>query len=186
MRNQKTKTLVGMGLLVATVVVLQMLGQFIKFGPFSISLVLVPIVIGAALYGIWAGATLGFIFGIIVLFTDAAAFLAYNVIGTIIVVLAKGTLAGLIAGIVYQAFEKKGQSIAVLLASIEVPFVNTTVFVIGCLVFFMPLIETWATGQSAISYVLFVMVGTNFLVEMAINVVLANAITRLIQYGKKG
>ena len=46
-------------MLAALVAVLQLLGQFIKFGPVSISLVLIPIVVGAALYGPTAGAVLG-------------------------------------------------------------------------------------------------------------------------------
>ena len=50
-----TQRMTGMAILTAIVIVLQLLGSFIRFGPFSISLVLVPIVIGAALYGAWAG-----------------------------------------------------------------------------------------------------------------------------------
>ncbi len=185
MRNQKTKTLVGMGLLVATVVVLQMLGSFIKFGPFSISLVLVPIVIGSALYGPWAGGVLGFIFSVIVLLTDAGAFLAYSPVGTVITVIAKGTCAGIAAGYVYKMFEAKNNSLAVLLASIAAPCVNTGLFVVGCLVFFIPLLETWSGGSNVISFILFGMIGTNFIVEMLINVALSNAIARLIKIGKK-
>ena len=61
-----TRTLTGMALLTAVVVILQLLGAFVRFGPFSISLVLIPIVVGAALYGVWAGAWLGFVFGVVV------------------------------------------------------------------------------------------------------------------------
>ncbi len=91
-----TRTLVGTALFTAIVVVLQFLGAFIRFGPFSISLVLVPIVVGAALYGAGAGAWLGFVFGLVVLLSgDAAAFLVVNPLGTILTVLVKGTMAGL-------------------------------------------------------------------------------------------
>ena len=48
--NNKVKKLVGIGLFTAIVVALQLLGGGIKFGIFSISLVLVPIVVGAAVY----------------------------------------------------------------------------------------------------------------------------------------
>ncbi|MCD7873086.1 MAG: energy-coupled thiamine transporter ThiT, partial [Clostridiales bacterium] len=83
--NKNTKKLVGIGLFTAIVVVLQLLGSFIKFGTFSISLVLIPIVVGTALYGIGAGAWLGLAFGVTVLISgDAAAFLTVNVIGTIV------------------------------------------------------------------------------------------------------
>ena len=56
------QTLVGMGILTAIVIVLQGLASAIRFGPFSITLVLAPIIIGAALYGWKAGAWLGFVF----------------------------------------------------------------------------------------------------------------------------
>ena len=54
--------MVGTALLTAIVVVLQFLGFFLRFSTFSISLVLMPIVIGAALYGIGTGAWLGLVF----------------------------------------------------------------------------------------------------------------------------
>ena len=95
----KTRTLTGVALFTAIVAVLQLVGAFIRFGPFSISLVLVPIVVGAALYGPKAGAWLGLVFGVVVLLSgDAAAFLAVNPWGTIVTVLVKGAAAGLCAG----------------------------------------------------------------------------------------
>lgn len=103
-----TYKLVGTALLTAIVVVLQLVGGAIKIGTFSISLVLMPIVVGAALFGIWSGAWLGLVFGVMVMATgDAALFLAVNVPGTIITVLAKGILAGLAAGAVYKFLEKR-------------------------------------------------------------------------------
>ena len=94
--KQHILRLTGIGLFTAIVIVLQMLGSFIHLGPFSISLVLIPIVVGTALYGIPAGGWLGCVFGIAVLLSgDAAAFLAVSITGTVVTVLAKGTLAGL-------------------------------------------------------------------------------------------
>ena len=46
--NQKTKKMVGVGLLTAIVVVLQSLAVIIPVGIFNLNLVLVPIVVGAA------------------------------------------------------------------------------------------------------------------------------------------
>ena len=101
--NIKTKQMVGVGLFTAIVVVLQMLGGGIKFGMFSISLVLVPIVVGAAVYGWQAGAWLGFAFGVTVLLSgDAAAFMVIDPLATVLVVLVKGTACGLVAGLVYK------------------------------------------------------------------------------------
>ena len=102
-KNNNTQKIVGLGLFTAIVIVLQLMGSFIRFGTFSISLVLVPVVIGAALYGAGAGAWLGFVFGVVVLLSgDAAAFLGVNALGTILTVLVKGTLAGLLSGGQYR------------------------------------------------------------------------------------
>ena len=46
-----TKKLVELGILTALVIILQLLGLFIRFGTFSVSLVLVPVVLGGALLG---------------------------------------------------------------------------------------------------------------------------------------
>ena len=105
---KKTQTLVGMGMLTAIVIVLQWFASGIRLGPFSITLTLVPILVGAALYGWKAGAWLGFVFGAVVMFTpDVTAFMAVSIPGTIITVLLKGTLAGLCAGLVYSLLEKR-------------------------------------------------------------------------------
>lgn len=49
--EKTTQYLAGGGLFAAIAVVLQFVGSAIRFGPFSVSLVLIPIVLGAALYG---------------------------------------------------------------------------------------------------------------------------------------
>lgn len=186
----KTRKLAGIAIFTAIVIVLQLLGSFIRFGPFSISLVLIPIVVGAAMYGVAAGAWLGFIFGLIVLLSgDAAAFLGVNAIGTIITVIAKGTLAGLCAGLVYRALEKTNTYIAVIASAVVCPVVNTGAFLLGCLIFFMETITGWATEAgfaSAGTYMIVGLVGLNFVFELLVNVVLSPVIVRIIAIGKKG
>ena len=54
--EKTTQCIAGGGHLAAIAAVLQFVGSAIRFGPFSVSLVLIPIVLGAALYG-WAGGT---------------------------------------------------------------------------------------------------------------------------------
>ena len=109
MTNTRSKTtmLTAMGILTAIVIVLQLVAALLaRFGIFTISLVLVPIVVGAALYGWKSGAWLGFVFGVVVLLTDASAFLAVNIPGTIFVCLLKGILAGVAAAVVYNLLQK--------------------------------------------------------------------------------
>uniref|UniRef100_UPI0040292488 ECF transporter S component n=1 Tax=Eubacterium sp. TaxID=142586 RepID=UPI0040292488 len=187
--NKNTKKIVGVALFTAIVVVLQLLGSFIRFGPFSISLVLIPIVVGTALYGIGAGAWLGLVFGVTVLASgDASAFLAVNIPGTIITVLAKGAAAGLLSGAVYKLVEKKNKTAATICAAIAAPIANTGVFLLGCLIFFMPTINGWAAAvgiESAGTYMITTLVGFNFIFELLVNVVLSPIIVRLIGLGKK-
>ncbi len=183
-----TRTLVGVALFTAIVVVLQLLGSFVRFGPFSISLVLIPIVVGAALYGPAAGAWLGFVFGMVVLFSgDAAAFLGVNPLGTILTVLVKGALAGFSAGLVFKALEKKNIWVAVICAAIVCPVVNTGIFLLGCLLFFLPTVSGWAEAmgfENVGTYMIVGLVGLNFIFELLFNVVFSPLILRLIKLGK--
>lgn len=200
-RTLDTRTIVGVAIMTAIVIVLQLLGSFIRFGMFSISLVLIPIVIGAALYGWIAGAWLGFVFGVAVLLSgNAAPFLAVNPFGTIVTVLLKGTLAGLCSGLVYKLLgargvyliiESKGKQkwrtdLGVAVAAIVCPVVNTGIFLIGCLLFFMPTITAWAGGTDVGRFMIFGLVGGNFLFELLFNLILSPLIVRLIEIGSKG
>lgn len=177
-----------LALLTAIVVVLQLLGSFIRFGQFSISLVLVPIVLGAAMLGVGAGAWLGLVFGVTVLMSgDAAAFFAISAVGTVVTVLGKGILAGFTAGGVYKLLEKKSVLAATIAAAVVCPVVNTGIFFLGCLLFFLDAIAEMAAGagQSAFAFIIFVYIGGNFLFELLFNVVLAPVILRLVAVGRK-
>ncbi len=186
MRNEKTMKIVGLGLMTAVVVVLQLLGSFIHLGVFSITLVLAPIIVGAALYGILGGAWLGFVFGVMVLLTDASLFLAISVPGTVVTCLGKGILAGVVAGAVYLALQKSNKLFAVILAGIAAPVTNTGCFLIGCLLFFKSTIVEWAGGESLGRYLIFGLVGMNFIVELLINMILATVIVQIIGIAAKG
>ena len=186
--SKKTNTIVGIGLLTAIVIVLQALALSVRFGIFTITLVLVPIIVGAALYGWQTGAWLGFVFGVVVLLTDAGAFLAVNIPGTIITCILKGVLAGVVSGLIYKALSKKNSFLGVLIAGVAAPITNTGIFLLGCLVFFMDTINAWAEGAGAPSagyFLIFGMVGMNFVVELIINLALAATIVQIITIAKK-
>ena len=190
MENKRfiTRALTGLALLTAIVVVLQLLGSFIRFGTFSISLVLVPIVVGAALYGSAAGAWLGFVFGVVVILQpDTAFFMNYNPAATVIVCLLKGAAAGLCAGLIYRLLEKGSRFAAVLAAAVVCPVVNSGIFFLGSLLFFIPLIEeAFEAPGDGVKIVLLTMIGGSFLFEVLFNLVLSPVILRLIDLGKRG
>lgn len=187
-RKMSTETLVLGAILTALVVVLQCMGQFIRFGMFSISLVLIPIVIGAATCGPRISAWLGFVFGVVVLMTDAGAFLAVDILGTVVTVLVKGTACGLAAALAYKLLEKWNRYAAVAAAAIVCPVVNTGVFLGGCVLFFMETIQGWGAAMGyadAAEYMIYGLVGANFLVEMVVNIVLCPVVIRILQAVRK-
>ena len=189
MKNN-VKKMVGIGVFSAIIVILQLLGGGIKVGSlFSITLVLLPIVVGSAVYDWKAGAWLGFVFGLTVLLTgDAAAFMAISVPATIVVVLVKGILCGFAAGLIYKLVSKFQSTVAVISAAIICPVVNTGIFLLGCYLFFLPEISKWAAAagyDDAGSYIIFFLIGINFLVELGTNIILSPVIVRLIRIGKK-
>lgn len=185
-KSISTKTLALGAILTALVIVLQLMGSVIHFGMFSISLVLIPIVVGAALCGKYIGAWLGFVFGAVVLLSgDAASFMAIDVLGTVLTVLLKGTLCGFVAGLIYELVAKKNQIVAVILAAIVCPIVNTGIFILGCVIFFMPTIASWAGDTDIISFMIFGLGLINFPVELGVNLVLSPIIVRLLKLTKK-
>lgn len=190
MKRMNTRTITGVAIFTALVIILQFLGSFIRFGPFSISLVLIPIVVGSALYGPSAGAWLGFVFGLIVLLSgDASVFLTVSPLGTVITVLVKGTAAGLLAGYAYKLLAKLNAYVGVIGAAIAAPVANTGIFLLGCVLFFMETITGWAEGAgfpNVGNYMIIGLAGGNFLFEMLVNIVLSPVILRLINIGKKG
>lgn len=189
-RNIPIRSLTLGAMLTALVVVLQLVGSFIRFGPFSISLVLIPIVIGAATCGPYIGAWLGLVFGVVVLISgDAAFFLQFNAPATVLVVLVKGVLSGLLAGFAYRALEKCNRYVAVVVAAVVCPLVNTGIFLIGCFLFFQEAVAVLAAGAgftgSVTAFMFVGLAGFNFLFEMAFNLVLSPVVVRLLNIRKK-
>lgn len=187
--NIKTKNMVGVGLFTAIVVVLQFLGGGIRVGGmFSISLVLVPIVVGAAVYGWQAGAWLGFAFGVAVLLSgDAAAFLVVDFMATILVVLVKGTACGFVSGLTYKMLARKNNRLAVYASAIVCPVCNTGIFLLGCQLFFLETVVEWgkALGFADVyAYMFLGLAGINFIIEVVVNIILAPVIVRLIKAAK--
>ena len=182
-----TRKLTGLAILTALVVILQCLP--IKGPFFLITLTLVPLVIGSALYGAFSGAWLGFIFGVTVLLSgDAAAFLTINIPGTIATVLVKGTLAGLAAGLVYKLASKVNRYFGVICSALVAPVVNTGIFLLGCRLFFMDTVNGWAAAsgyENVGAYMILSLVGINFLIELGVDLVCSPVILRLINIRKK-
>lgn len=193
MKNNKINRMTSIALLMALIVVLQFVTSMIPpVGGFSISLVLIPIVIGAAVFGPGAGALLGATFGVIVFIncvTNAdpggAMVFQANPVLCFLVVMGKGILAGLLSGLTYAALKKLNPHVAILCAAIVCPLVNTGTFIVCMLTFFKDVLAAWAGGGDIIAYILTGFVLFNFVPEMIINVVFGSVGHTIIHVVKK-
>ena len=183
--TKRIRNLVLLAILAALIVGLQFIGG-ISIGPFSITLTLIPIVVGAILLGPVFGAVLGLVFGLIVSIFSITGrdpggqmvFAASPVIAWALCLL-KGAAAGFLPAVVYRAVKQK--TLAAYLASMTAPVANTGIFIVGMLLFFRPLLETWAGGQNALVYAITGLAGINFLIELAVAVLFAPAVAIVVK-----
>lgn len=172
------KKMTYLAILTAIVVVLQtvfapMIGGLTGLSP---ALVLIPIVLGVATCGLGAGAWLGAVFSFIVMFDPTTVpFWEYRPLMTILLVFLKGVGSGVIAGLLYKLIEKKNRYAAIIVAAISAPVVNTGIFVLGCLAFFLELTGIGVFG---------LFITANFGVELALNAVLVPIIYRILDVTK--
>lgn len=175
--TSKVKTIVLTGLLLALEVIFQTLGNYVQLGPANINLTLVTIVLAAVLCGPWSAMVLGFFNGVMAIFSPStqAIFMPINPWATVLVCLLKTALAGLGASYIYKALAKNNRIVALVLASVAVPVINTGLFTVGALLFFQPWLEVGSSGYGGnwFLFLLLAVIGWNFLLELATTVVVA-------------
>ena len=186
--QNKIYKLVGTGILAAIIVVLQVVTTYFPTKPFSITLALIPIIIGAAVFDEYVGAILGGVFSIVVIImcvigADVGGAMVWNAnpFLCIVVCMLKGVAAGYVSGLVYRLISKKNTIIATVVAGISAPVVNTGIFLLGLSIFFRPVLFAWAGKTDIVFYVLFMLTGLNFLVELGVNMVSAPIIVRILK-----
>lgn len=189
MKNAKIKRMASVALLMALVVVMQAISGIIPpVSGFPISLVLIPIVLGAALFGPGAGAILGGTFGVIVYINcitgadpGGAMVFQANPVLCFLVVMGKGILAGAASGWVYRLLKGKNPYAAMICAAIVCPVVNTGVFIVCMLLFFIEVLRSWAAGADILGYILSGLVLVNFVPELIINLLFSPASAQIVR-----
>lgn len=182
------KYVTTLAVLLALVVLFQVFGSYIKIGTTSFSFVLVPIVLGGVLLGVIAGAILGFAFSLVVMIMGlvgadpfTGVLLNDALFGTLSAIYLKGILAGVIPALLYKVIANKNTLVAVIVASLTAPIVNTGIFIVCMLIIGDVVTANFIDGgMSLIYFLVIVCAGINFLVEFAINLVLSPAIHRII------
>ncbi|MBQ6559318.1 MAG: ECF transporter S component [Erysipelotrichaceae bacterium] len=179
---RKTKKATAITLFAAIIVILQLLSTFINFGSFPITLTLIPIIVGGAIFGPLTGLLLGFIFGIIVALMvivgadpSGATLFSMKPVITVVACLVKGALAGFISSIVYHLLKKKNEKIAIILASAIAPIVNTGTLYLFLIYFF----------GAQYTMMIAAFMSFNFFLELVTNVLLAPGLLSLIHKGQE-
>ena len=192
MKKVNVKQITGVAILVALIVILQSLSLALpKIGPgISISLVLIPVVLGGAVYGPKAGAILGGAFAAIVYIfcingfdLGGAAVFQANSILCLLVVGTKGILCGWLSALAFSVLKKKNTYVAMLVASIVCVLVNTGTFLLGINLFFTGVLnawmQEWGKGNNVFVYMLSTIVLLNMVPELILNVVFSPAAARI-------
>ena len=186
-----TREITGTAILLALVIVLQAFGGSVSIGAVQLNFTLIPIVLGAILFGKWSGSLLGFACGVVVLVQVIMGLSPFYVViwanypvVTVFTCVVKTTVAGFLAGLAYELIAKKNSLAAVFTASAIVPVVNTALFIVGCLCMnksigiFQDSIEMG--GMNVLVFILVGLVTFNFFIELAINLVVSPALHRVI------
>ena len=180
--------MVGLAIMATMVVALQIFSSYVRFGAFSISLALVPVVVGAAIYGKGSGAFLGSVCGIVVLLfcvigVDIGGNQLYvvNPGMTTLLCILKGALAGFAAGLVFKAASKKNIFVGTLCASIACPVVNTGIFITAMVLFFHDKLVEWAANTPILYFSIVGLAGINFILELGVGIALSQAVVRILK-----
>ncbi len=200
MRNEKTIKMVQMAILIAVLLVMSFtpLG-YLHIGPLSISLLTIPVVIGAMLIGPGAGAVLGAVFGITSFAQCFGAdpfggmLMGINPFLTFLVCVPTRTLMGWLSGVIFQAVKKvdKTRTVAYFVGGLSGAILNT-IFFMGMLILcfwnaegFQAFVQANVGTGLSIGGFLIAMVGVNGAVEAPVACVAGGAISKAVSKAMK-
>ena len=181
------RNITALSILLALVIVLQTFGGAINIGPVQLNFTLIPIALGAILLGPIAGLILGFACGVVVAVQVILGLVPFYVliwtetpVVALLTCVIKTTVAGFVSGLVYKLLVKKNRYFAVFVAAALVPIINTGLFIVGCLGMW-PVMVQMAGGTNILGFIIVSLVTFNFFVELAINLLCAPALYRVIK-----
>ena len=174
-----------LGILTALVIVLNLLSTVFKVIT-NVNITLIPIVLGALLLGARGGLILGgisgvmtFLFGVLGVDPFTNILFVNSPVLTFLTCVVKITVAGGVAGWIYDLLKSKNKYLAVFVASALVPVINTSLFIIGALAMYDVIATNFS--QDVLYFLVVTCAGVNFLIELAINLVVAPAIHTVVR-----
>lgn len=190
MTNNKKKNLYQLVLIAMFIAIMLLMnftpiGYITVTGAFSITLMTIPVALGASCTGVVGGTILGFVFGLtsflqafgigFMIDPSATPLFTENPFGYTITCFVPRIITGFLAGLVFSSFEKKNNTKTWVFAisSALVPILNTALFMASYIAFYS---DTSFGG--AVMTVLLTILTINFLVEFLITVIAGVAISK--------
>lgn len=198
-RMQKTVRLVELALLTAIIAVMTFTPiGYLKLGPLELTLIMVPVIIGAVTLGPAAGAFLGLVFGAssfiqcFSLSAFGAILISISVFKTLVVCVVPRVLAGWLTGLIFNAVTKRQKDGANYLVASICGSAFNTIFFLGFLALLF-INTTFTPEQSAalggaeniLTTVIGIAAGINAPIELVVCAVLGSAIGKGLSVGLK-
>ncbi len=198
MTNKKAKIfrLSLLSLFIAVILVMDFtpLGYIIMPSGFSITLLTIPVALGAVCTGVAGGAILGFVFGAtsfiqafglgFALDPSAPILFETSPLAYTVTCFVPRILVGVVSALIFKAFERanKVNILAYVLSAASVPLLNTLLFMTCFATFY----KNTVLGGKAVMTVVFSAFTLNFLVEFAVTLIAGVVINKVIyNYLKK-
>ena len=187
-----TTKMVELAVLIAVIFIMAFtpLG-YIKTPAIEITLIVIPVAVGAVVLGPTAGAVLGLTFGITSLIQSfmspmGAIMLEVNPIFRVITCIVPRILCGWLTGLVYVALKKgqKTQKLSVVLANLSCPVFNTIFFMSTMMLFYYntPIVQAMqdTLGVGNPLALIAAIVGVNGVIEAVTCFIVGSAITKAL------
>jgi uncharacterized membrane protein len=191
--NSRTMNMVQLALFTAIILLMAFTPiGYIKTPGLEITLIVVPVTVGAIVLGPVSGAILGGVFGITSfiqcfgLSAFGAMLLGINPLGTLIVCIIPRVLMGWLSGLIFVGLKKwdKTRTVSYAVASLAGPLLNTVFFMATLVVFFYKteFIQGIATSLGTNNVFAFIgaFVGFNGLIEAGVCFILGTAISKAL------
>ncbi|MCQ2432693.1 MAG: ECF transporter S component [Clostridia bacterium] len=197
--SEMTRKMVQMAILIAIMLVFAFtpLG-YLPIGPLSITLMCVPVAIGAIVTGPTGGAVLGLVFGL-TSFVQCfgkdpfGTFLfGQNPFGTFVMCIVARVLCGWLSGLIFKGMQKidKTKIVSYYVASLSTALLNTLFFMGFLVIFFwhnqnfIGQMNEWGMNTEKLMPFLVAFVGLNGVVEAAVNFILGGTIAKILKVAK--
>ena len=185
--SKKTLMLAQAGVLAAIMLIFHFTGiGYFKFGIFEMTIMMVPVIIGAITVGPLAGAALGAIFGTsVVLLPGTAPLMAINPIAVIVLcVVVRGLGLGALSGVMFRLFQKidKNKVWSFEATGLITALLNTVITLAGLVIIFgsNPDFNVEGLTSSALFTALIAGVGVQAVFEALICTVVAGIIAKAV------